>query len=921
MGKVFFLEKLAQRIINSESVSFNNTIVVLPNKRAKVFLLNHLNKIAKRTIFPPKILSVEDLIQEISGIRSIDAIDVLFEFYEIYLELTHENEQQTFDVFSNWANIAIQDFNEIDRYLIEPSVFFQYLSEIKALERWQVSLDEKTSMIDKHLKFWELLPSYYQHLYRSLKEKKIGYQGLIYRESVAQLDFYSKRSQEKSFIFAGFNALNNAEEKIILHLYSNNNTEVLWDIDEYFLSNEYHDVGLFIRKYKSNWKAFNTKPFEWVIDDFQQPKNIKIIGTPKSIGQAKIAGKTIEDFISNGEKLDDCAIILGDENLLLSVLNSLPKSANQLNITMGFPSKNNPAHLLILSIIRLHQNALKRGSGYTFYYKDVISVLNHPLIEPYLNSETITQRIRNNNFTFFNYPTLLRLKENEKDINETFFNLLLTPWTNYTTSEIISLLKRILTLIKQQLQPSNESEKLNQTFIFSVYNVINKIETYHKKYNRIDTLEVLLAIYKQSLEVSEVSFEGEPLAGLQVMGVLESRVLDFKNVIITSVNEGKFPSGKSQQSFIPYDIKKELGLPTYKEKDAIYSYHFYHLLFRAENIYLLHNTDNEGIDAGEKSRFLQQLEIEKLPNHSITSLNYNAVLPQKSYDRMEVPKTESLLLRLKEIATDKGFSPSSLTSYIRNPMQFYFQRVLRINEVDDVEESIAVNTLGTIIHDSLELIYKPYLRSVLTIDNNKEMMQMIDDVVLSKFKEIYKEGNITKGKNFIAFEVAKRNIFNFLNAEKKAIENGEIIRVLETESSLECIINNDRLPYAVKVAGKVDRIEERNGVIRIIDYKTGKVEAKNLKIDGFEGLTTEIKNDKVIQLLCYALMYHEKFGLPINGIETGIISFKNLKNGFLPLQIEGVQKIDNKILINFTDELVRLIVEVLSESKSFIEIV
>src|SRR5690606_2651831 len=242
-----------------------------------------------------------------------------------------------------------------------------------------------------------------------------------------------------------------------------------------------HDVGLFIRKYKSSWKTFHTKPFEWISNDFQQPKNIQIIGTPKSIGQAKIAGKTIEDFIKSGEKLDDCAIVLGDENLLLPVLNSLPKSASQLNITMGYPSKNNPAHLLILNLIRLHHNALKRSSGYTFYYKDVVSVLNHPLIEPYVNSENVIQKIRNNNFTFFNYATLLRLKENEKNINETFFGLLLTPWTNYTTSEIISLLKRILTLIKQHLQPSNESEKLNQTFIFSVYNVINKIESYHEK--------------------------------------------------------------------------------------------------------------------------------------------------------------------------------------------------------------------------------------------------------------------------------------------------------------------------------------------------------------------------------------------------------------------------------------------------------
>ncbi len=922
MNKTSFLGQCAIELLKRSKNSLENTTVVLPNKRAKVFLLNEIRKASNVSLFSPNIISIEELIQEISGIRSVDTIEILFEFYEVYVRLTEKEEAQSFDLFSSWAKTAIQDFNEIDRYLISPKNVFTYLTEIKALERWDVQPNEKTDLVDKHLKFWHLLPKYYEALYLSLLDKKIGYQGLIYREAVKNLSSFSKENIKNKFYFAGFNALNDAEEKIILHLNEFNNADVFWDIDEYFLNNEYHDVGLFIRRYKKDWKSFYTKPFEWISQEFQKEKSIQIIGTPKSIGQAKIAGKTIENLLSNGEKLDNCAIVLGDENLLLPVLNSLPKEADSLNITMGYPTKNNPANLLILNILKLHFNALKRSeANYIYYYKDVISVINHPLIEPYLKSENVIQKIRNNNFTFFNYNTLNKLKEAEYNINQELFELLLQPWTHLSISEILQLLKQILSKIKYYLQPNEEVEKLNKTFIFSVYSLVNKIESYNNKYNRIDSIESLLAIYKQMQDVSEVSFEGEPLSGLQIMGVLESRALDFKNIIVTSVNEGKFPSGKSQQSFIPYDIKKELGLPTYKEKDAIYSYHFYHLLFRADNIFLLYNTDSEGIDAGEKSRFLQQLEIEKLPNHTVETLNYNAVLPQKSYERMEVPKTESLLLRLKEIATDKGFSPSSLTSYIRNPMQFYFQRILRINEVDDVEENIAVNTLGTIIHDSLEKLYEPYLGQALTTDINAKMLSKIDEIVLDRFKETYKEGNIAKGKNYIAFEVAKRNIFNFLNVEKKAIENGEIIRVLETESSLDCTLKNDLLPYPIKIAGKVDRIEEREGIIRIIDYKTGKVLGSNLKISGFEGLTSEIKNDKVIQLLCYALMYKDKFGLPNEGIEAGIVSFKNLKSGFLPFQIEGQGRIDNQILSNFTEELINLINDILDESKNIVEIV
>lgn len=914
-----FLEKLAVKIIADFENNIESIKVVLPNKRAKIFLLNEIKGKTDKTFFAPQILSVEELIQEISGVRSVDSIEVLFEFYEVYLSLTLKEEQQSFDAFANWAKIALQDFNEIDRYLLEPVKVFQYLSEVKALERWDVSKEDKTELVNKYLQFWQLLPNYYFQLYETLLSKKIGYQGLIYREAVNQLNSYSVNQQ---FVFAGFNALNNAEEKLILHFQNKLKATVFWDIDEYFLSNEYHDVGLFIRRYKKEWKTFNAHPFNWVTQDFQQKKNLQIIGTPKSIGQAKIAGKTIENFIQNGENLSNCAVVLGDENLLLPLLNSLPKSVSNLNITMGYPSKNNPAFLLILHLLKLHHNALKRNdNSYTYYYKDVIAVLNHPLIESQANIQEIVQKIRNENFTFFNYSTLQRLKDSCKNVNEALFELLLKPFEESNSSLIINRLKTVLSTIKQRLNSDDENDKLVQTFIFSVYNVLNKIDTYQERYNRIDSMETLLIIYKQLLDISEVSFEGEPLSGLQIMGVLESRVLDFKNVIITSVNEGKFPSGKTQQSFLPFDIKKELGLPTYKEKDAIYSYHFYHLLFRAENIILLYNTDNEGIDAGEKSRFLQQLEIENLPNHKIEKYTYNAVLPQKSYEKREIPKSDSLLERLKEIATDKGFSPSSLTSYIRNPIQFYLQRVLRINETDEVEESIAANTLGTIIHDSLEELYKPHLLCELNLKINQEMVSRINEVVLRKFKEIYKEGNITKGKNYLAFEVAKRNIFNFLKHERNCLEQGEKIIVLETEANMHCFIDNNKLPYKVKISGKVDRIENRNGKIRIVDYKTGKVEARSLKISSFDGLTTDSTNDKVIQLLCYALMYQEKCSLPIEGIEVGIISFKNLKNGFLPFKLEDNVKIDSELLTNFTDELVVLIHEILSGSKNIVEIV
>lgn len=913
-----FLETLADKLLRDFNEDLSNLVIVLPNKRARVFLLEILKNKSGQTHFAPKITSVEELIQEISGIRSVDSIELLFEFYEVYLSLTPKENQQTFEQFSGWAKTAIQDFNEIDRYLIEPKYIFSYLSDIEALKRWDLEQKDTTKLIDNHLLFWNKLPEYYKALYSYLKSKRIGYQGLIYREAVAKL---SEINSNEYHVFAGFNALNSAEEKIMLHFVTNQKGRVYWDIDEYFLANAHHDTGLFIRRFKKEWKPyFGNTSFDWIFNHFSEKKEIKIIGTPKSIGQARIAGKIVEDLSIVDQRHNKTALVLGDENLLLPVLNSLPEQVSSLNITMGYPSKNNPAQLLIAKIIKLHANSLSRNEQhYTLYYKEVLEVLSHTFIEPFGNFNELVYVINSNNFTFFSLETLLRLKNQIGSLNEALFSLLFKRWDTISIIEILESLKTLTLMLRDFLKQEGSSEKVSQAFVYSVYKMLNKMIVYQEKYGKMISVKDIQVTYKQIVDLTEVSFEGEPLTGLQVMGVLESRVLDFENVIITSVNEGKFPSGKSQQSFIPYDVKKEIGLPTYKEKDAIYSYHFYHLLFRAKNIFLLYNADQEGIDAGEKSRFITQLELEKLPNHTIEHVLYNAVLPDKPYEKIQVEKSEQALERLKEIALGKGFSPSSLTNYIRNPIQFYFQRVLGVREADEVEEDIAVNTLGTIVHESLELLYQPFTGKFLTVQGIEEMTDKIDDVVLEMFKKVYKEGEIKKGKNFLAFEVAKRNVFNFLKIEQARIEEGEAIKILMLETELKGELKHEKLPFPVKISGKVDRIELCNGKLRIIDYKTGKVEARNLKIKEFDRLTEDLKNEKSIQLLCYALMYVQQFGFPSEEMEAGIISFKNMKAGFMPFVFEKETSITNEILEAFSEEIVILIEQILNPKIAFQE--
>ncbi|TGD58481.1 PD-(D/E)XK nuclease family protein [Flavobacterium humi] len=919
MSNQSFLEILTRQLLSDPALSLSEMTIVLPNKRAKIFLLESFKSNLDRFTFAPEIISIEDFIQEIAQVRSIDSIELLFEFYDLYLSVTPKEKQQSFELFSNWAKTLLQDFNEIDRYLLKPGHVFSYLQDIEVIKRWGITMEDRTTLIDNYLEFWKLLPLYYENLYSHLKNKGIGYQGLIYREAVSKLDEFSASMPKKRFVFAGFNALNQAEEKIIQYLISVDKASVYWDADAAFLNDPSHDTGLFLRRFKSSWPHYKAHPFEWIVNDFSAEKNIRVIGTAKSIGQAKIAASLIEDLISDASfsSLDKVAIVLGDENMLIPVLHSLPQSVGSLNITMGYSSKNNPIQVLIAKLFKMHANALNRSeSSYVFYYKDILDVLTNPIVESYVFASGLVETIKKNNYTFITHQKVLSLQERQNDL----FRLIFQKW-HRKPIEILESISEILLMVKANLNSDSEDDKVVKTFLYSIYKVINKLITYCSKNEHVDSVQTLQAIYKQVIDVAEVSFEGEPLSGLQIMGVLESRVLDFETVIITSLNEGKFPAGKTVNSFIPYDVKRELGLPTYKEKDAIYTYHFYHLLQRAKNIFLLYNTESEGLDGGEKSRFITQLEVEKQPKHTLTHTIIQPTVPTIAYEPMSISKSEAVVSRLKEIATGKGFSPSALTSYVRNPVQFYFQRVLSIRESEEVEENIALNTLGTIIHETLEELYKPVIGKFLSVADLDNMLLVADEEVLKQFKEIYKEGEVKKGKNLLAFEVAKRNVFNFLNEEKKNIENGDAVQVLALEVDLEENIDDSRLPYAVKIAGKVDRIEIRNGKIRIIDYKTGKVDKNSVQLKEWDGLTLEIKNDKIIQLLCYAFMFGKEAGE--REMEAGIISFKNMKGGFLPFAVkegkETFTAINPGILELFKTEIILLITEILDPGIPFEE--
>jgi len=890
---ITFLEETLAKI-KEETSALSELVIILPSKRACGFLLNHLKSSADKTFFPPKISRIEDFIQEISNLKIIDPTELLFESYKVYLKVISNQEKDSFEVYSSWATPLLNDFNEIDRHLISTNSFFNYLSTIKNINHWGVQ-NEQTQLVKNYLKFWNSLPSFYDLLRTELIHKNQGYQGLIYREAAENIEYYKSNSSNKTHIFIGFNALNTSEQTIIQELLEVDQTRIYWDIDQFFYNDKIHNSSYFIRKYMSTWSFFKSNPIAYISDNYSSHKNIDIIEAQKNISQVKYIGDLLSKL--NISELNQTAVVLADENLLIPLLHSIPKNVEKVNITMGISLKQFPITDFFILLITLHNSATEQ-----YHFKDVVTILNHPITSKiYPDSSSIIERITANNLTYLSIDKLLALSS---DKERPPLRLLFSSWNN-NSARGLSVCLEIIDFFK-----NTNSLSIERAALYQVFNVFKKIEALNNKFEHFTSVKIFQQLFSEIINTTTIDYQGDAYNGLQIMGVLETRVLDFKNIIVASLNEGVLPSGKSNNSYITNDLKKEYHLPTYTEKDAIYTYHFFRLLHRAKNITLLYNNFSDGLSTGEKSRFISQIEFEENPRHKIRKSIISPAILNHKEELRSVEKTDDIIQKIKQIAKE-GFSPSSLTSYIRNPIDFYLQRVLKINQNKTVEETVAANTLGTIVHDTLEVFYKPLEGKNLKLDVLEAMKIKIASEIEKQFKKTYRDGIYDKGKNLIIFEVAKQFILNFINYEINDIKKGNEIRILKIESKLAFDFPPNELDSVIRVKGKVDRMDEYNGTLRIIDYKTGVVEPRDLEISDWDTLTSDYKYSKALQVLAYALMANQTSNY--ENIEAGIISFKRLKKGFIKFTYKGAHKqtnISQDVLDKYTLELRKLILEI-----------
>ncbi|MEM7085854.1 MAG: PD-(D/E)XK nuclease family protein [Bacteroidota bacterium] len=902
-----FLEETIHTIQNKYE-DLSNCVLILPSKRAGGFLKDYLVKHTTKTIFSPKIISIEEFIEELSGLKIISPEELLIKSYQAYSATEGIAEKESFEDYTSWANALLNDFSEIDRYLVNPKAFFDYLSSIKTLEKWGVT-HEQTPLIANYLQFWNNLLPFYLQLNELLAQEQLGYQGMVYRKAAEDIEHYITHYGAQEHIFIGFNALNVAEQQIIQELLETGHTEVLWDIDAYFYNDIQHSASVFVRNYIENWKYYQHNPPPALSANYELGKNITIVEAQNNMAQVKYLGNLLASY--SEEKLNNTAIVLADETLLIPVLYSLPQNVTQANITMGVPLGSFATTTFFELLLKLHLNASNN-----FYYKTVISILHHPLSSHLLSQpEIILATISRKNIA---YTSLAQLMANAHVSDREMIEILFGPWNN--NSQVALQNCRFLL---QKLKEITEAKAIEKLVWHQLDEVFSHISMLNQSSSYLNELSSVYSLFMALAPSISLDFEGDAYSGLQIMGVLETRGLDFENIIMLSVNEGTLPAGKSNASFITYDLKKQFGLPLYTDKDAIYTYHFYRLLHRVQNATLVYNSFSQGLNSGEKSRYLLQLAIEKPPAHH---LSFEAVAASVSIQKkkvQQIEKSEAIVSRLKEIA-GKYFSPSALTNYVRNPINFYYQKILKISEADEVEETVAYNTLGTIVHNALENLYTPFEDEWLVIEKLRKLKTQIEAEVIVQFKENFRDGDFTKGKNLIIFEVAKRYVNNLVQLDINELKAGNNIKILQLETDLKTKIELPELDFPVYLGGKVDRVDLYNDQVRIIDYKTGVVHQGDVEITEWESVTKEYKYSKAFQILAYALIMHRE--LSYDNMQAGIISFKNLSSGFLKFakreKPRGGTKetiISEEILNEFTLQLKQLILEICNAEVPFTE--
>jgi ATP-dependent helicase/nuclease subunit B len=923
-----FIDKTAEYLLSRFPRGLENVCVVFPNRRAGLFLKESLSSRIDKPIWVPAVFAIEDFVFRVSGYKPVDSFRLRFYLYQVYLDL-ESGAPQPFYEFLNWADVLLKDFNDADMALADIDSLFGYLSESKALSLWNPEGTPLTDFQLRYLRFYASLSSYYKRLKDQLISKGQLYQGLAYRTLAEKLMNERVELPWNFIVFAGFNAMSNAEDQIVKSFIGRGSADILWDADCYYFDDINQEAGHYLRKH---FKSFNKAEFKWKGNYFQDiSKSIEMIGIPQNVAQVKYCGMLLSDLMKEGNDPRKTAVILNDETLLIPLLNSLPPEINDLNVTMGLPLQNTPLFRLIHCLITLNENALNFTGGINneirFFHADLVSFVEHHYFNHLLEFRTglgsrriFSDWIIQKNKTFISYneiPDIFSSAGIAIDVAD--LTGVFRPWGNnvyQAIDAILSLLKMLRHLFFDEAERLQKFQRnLDIEYIFHFTSVFRNLDEMVRSFDYIQDLRSFRMVFYQMIQSIRLPFYGEPLKGSQIMGMLESRSLDFENLIMLSVNDDYIPAGKSSNSFIPLEIKHLYQISSFKDRDSIFAYHFYRLLQRAKRIYLLYNTEPGKLSGGDKSRFLFQIQHElkvKIPQIQLKERLVELPVADHVDNSKSISKDKFVMERLHLLA-EKGFSASSLNTYRRCSLQFFYRYIAGIDENREIEETIEESTLGSVVHEVLEILYHPTKGKILRSQHIKEMLLQADTALNTALSRHFAGGELKFGKNLLIVKVAQSFIINFLNKEiqwlKEIEESGSQLSVMDLEKkftkSFELL--KDPKVITIKLTGYFDRVDICDGKIRIIDYKTGKVDQKDLKFTNWDDLLQDTSLDKCFQLLFYHYLYSANFPDRHDKIEAMIVSLRNLKAG--PLRLMTPENESSMMIMKKMESVLSLLFE------------
>ena len=835
-----FLKLVAADLYKHTKGNLAHTAVVFPNKRAGLFFNEYLAQESDSPIWSPAYVSISELFRSLSPWEVGDPVKLVFELYKIFRRETQSTE--TLDDFYFWGEMLISDFDDADKNKVDTDKLFSNLQDLRnimddytfiddeqeeAIRQFfqNFSIERRTALKERFISLWDVLGNIYKGFRESLASQNIAYEGMMYRHVIEHLDV-DKLPYEK-YVFVGFNVLNKVEHTLFTQLKDAGKAVFYWDYDEFYMKENRqavtHEAGEFIRR---NLRDFPSPLSGELFKNLSKPKEVHYIASSTENAQARYLPQWIRNNLTTPEK--ETAVVLCNEALLQPVLHSLPAEVKHVNITMGFPLSQTPVYSFLIALLELHTHGFNFKSGrYTF--QSVVTLLKHPYTRQLTGQAELLEKelTRNNRF----YPLPGELGKDE------FLTRLFTPLSGNLNLciRLSETLQQVAGIYQANTSGTEDTDAFNQLYresLFKAYTTINRFRTLIEEDELTVQSETFRRLLVKVLSATNIPFHGEPAIGMQVMGVLETRNLDFRHLVLLSVNEGQLPKSGGDSSFIPYNLRKAFGMTTIEHKIAVYAYYFYRLLQRAERITLMYNTSSDGLNRGEWSRFMLQFLIEW--PHPITRQFLEAGQSPQGTSPITVEKTPDVMRRMQSLfdvrANPKAkFSPSALNYYLDCPLKFYYRYVAGLSAPDEVSAEIDSATFGSIFHYAAEHIYKDLTTHGKVI--NKEALETLlrnevklQDYVDTAFKKLFfnvpqNEKPEYNGVQLINSAVIARYLKQLLQNDLRYAPFTFIASEMEVDEPID--IQTPKGVIKSRIGGIIDRMDSKDGTLRIVDYKTG----------------------------------------------------------------------------------------------------